>query len=363
MDPLKIRSYSMLGTHHSWAVTMRFLLAEFIKAGHDIYLKSANGKSLIPQEWYQYLDRTCEQADLDIGYSLPRNFKERFRNNSKLKLAIYNYETSVLPPEWIKLIDLVDYVLPSSNFSKQVFIESGWSEEKCIVVPHGIVLDDFKNQDKFQFNNKKPFRFLNISIPHYRKNIDILVDAYYSAFAGNNDVCLVLKTSLEKPKRGFRFEADVAKQIVEVQKKHQGRALPMIEIIQERYPSMVPIYNSCQALVSASSSEGFGLPLLEGLAANLVVIAPRCTGQLDFLNDQNSLLVDVKKIKADARYQYWKASPEAETYQPVLEDLSAKMLQSYQDYNNLKRQFSSKAEETVKTFTWENAAKKILEIA
>ena len=116
MDMLKIRSQSMLGTSHSWAVTVRSLLREFHLMNHDLYLNSTNGLSLFPEEWRD-LRRECVDADIDLTYTLPRNFKYRFNRNSKLKLAIYNYESSILPNVWKDEIKHVDYALPSSNFS------------------------------------------------------------------------------------------------------------------------------------------------------------------------------------------------------------------------------------------------------
>jgi len=296
---------------------------------------------------------------------MPRNFASRFRRGSKVKMAIYNYETEHLPRVWLDKIKYVDYVLPSSNFSKEVFVNSGWAEEKCIVIPHGINPEEYEVDTKHQFYNDKTFKFLNVSIPHYRKNIDILLDAYYSAFSGEDDVCLILKTKLDLPDRKlYRFEVDVKTQIVAMQKKHIGRAggLPQVEIVRDRLPSMVPLYNACDVLVSASSSEGFGMPLLEGLASDNLIIAPRCTGQLDFLNDKNSLLVDVKKIEAGSKYQYWIPTEGAKTYQPITDSLSQAMLDAFKTKDKLKEEFEPERQRILEEFTWENAAKKILEI-
>ena len=360
MDTLRIRAESMLGTSHSWAVTMRSLLREFHLMGHDLFLNSTNKYNLFPKDWME-LCREVINADIDLTYTLPRNFKYRFNKNSKLKLAIYNYETSILPKVWSKEIQHVDYALPSSNFSKEIFVNAGWPEEKCIVVPHGINPQDFKNKAKVDnLKTKRKFKFLNVSIPHYRKNIDLLVDAYYSAFTDDDDVCLLLKVKLNEPK--YRFECDVVKEILKIQKKHKGRRLPQVEVVQHRYESMVPLYNSCECLVSASSSEGFGLPLLEGLAAGMIVIAPRCTGQLDFLNDKNSLLVDVKEIDATDKYQYWRPSPGAKTYIPDIDALSETMTKAYENYKDIKKSLKKESNKTVKLFTWERAAKQILDI-
>lgn len=360
MDPINIRAEAMLGTHHSWAVVMRSLLGEFIKLDNNLYLKSINGYDSFPLNWKKYV-RDIKAPDIDLTYTLPRNFKDRFKKSSKLKLAIYNYETSIMPAVWKNCYNYADYVLPSSNFSKEVFVNSGWPEERCIVIPHGIHPEDFNRKDKVKtLKTKKSFKFLNISIPHYRKNIDILVDAYYSAFQEKDDVCLVIKSKVAKP--GYYFECNILDQIKKVQAKHRGKSLPQIEVVQERFESIIPLMNTCDCLVSASSSEGFGLPLLEGLAAGMIVVAPNCSGQLDFLNPKNSLLVDTKEVNAEDRYQYWRPSPGAKTWLPSKDSLSEEMLNAYRNKDSLKKEFLEETDRTLLKFTWENAAKSILSL-
>lgn len=109
MNSLKIRSKSMLGTTHSWSVTMQNLLLQFHKKNHDLYLRSIDGYELLPEELSSFAERECIEPDIDIAYTLPRNFKIRYNLNSKLKLGIYNYESSTLPGVWNKSIDYIDY--------------------------------------------------------------------------------------------------------------------------------------------------------------------------------------------------------------------------------------------------------------
>jgi glycosyltransferase involved in cell wall biosynthesis len=361
MKNLNIRCESMLGTHHSWAVTMRALMKEFLDLDNNLYLKSINGYDLFPKNFNEFI-RDISSPDIDIAYTLPRNFKDRFLPASKLKLAIYNYETSVMPEVWKGEINHIDFALPSSNFSKEIFANSGWPEDKCIVVPHGIEPKLFKTKKKHQLKNNKKFNFLNISIPHYRKNIDVLLDAYYSAFNEKDDVCLVIKTSLKAPKN--YFEVDVRKQILNIQKKYKKRSdLPQVEIIQEKIENMVHLYNSCDALVSASSAEGFGLPLLEGLAADMIVIAPNYSGHLDFLNKKNSILYDSKIINAPKEYQYWRPSPDAKTGMPSVAELAYSMRKAFENKKSLKKLFYAERKKTINKFTWKSAAEKILEIS
>jgi glycosyltransferase involved in cell wall biosynthesis len=311
------------------------------------------------------IGRDIAIPDIDICYTLPRNFKDRFSKKSKLKLAIYNYESTILPRMWVGDIKYVDYALPSSNFSKEVFVNSGWPESKCKVIPHGIVRtspEEYAKIEPHKLKTTKKFKFLNVSIPHHRKNIDLLVDCYYRAFSGQDDVTLVLKTSLEKPKQ--RFEADVTQIIKDAQKKHANRpgGLPHIEIIQSRIPDMNALYKACDAVISTTSSEGFGLPLLEALDVGKLVIAPRCTGQMDFLNINNSLLVDVKEIDAGSKYQYWIESPGAKIYLPLADSIIEAMVKAYNYSPVILQTFKPEMERVCQEFTWENAANKILEL-
>lgn len=362
---MNIRSKTMLGTYHSWAITMRNLLTQFQNKGHKLYLESINGVTEVPANLKSRINRNVNIPELDIAYTMPRNFQDRFEKKSKIKMAIYNYETNILPKMWSDSIKYIDYALPSSAFSKQVFLDAGWPEKKCIVVPHGINLSDFQSNEKYKLHTNKTFKFLNISIPHYRKNISLLLEAYYSVFSNEDDVCLVLKTNLDLPNRPlYTFETNLKQEIISLQNRFRNKTggLPSVEIVQEKIPNMVDLYKSCDVLVNVASSEGFGLPLLEGLAAGNLVIAPRCSGQLDFLNDQNSILIDVKEIEAGPNYQYWSISPGAKTWMPQIESLSEALLTSYKNRDILKSKFAAETERVVHQFTWEAAAQQILEL-
>lgn len=346
----------MLGTSHSWAVTMRGLLSSFKDRGHHLYLKSINGRELLQKKLIQDLDKWHPNPDLDIAYTLPKNFASRFSSKSKVKAAIYNYESSIVPQEWKNELKHVDYVFPSSTWTKNIFIQNGWDEKKCVTIQHGVYSNIFNNKNIFPLRNSKKFKFLNISIPHYRKNINLVLDAYYSSFKEDDDVCLVIKTSLNKPKH--KFESNFLEQLYNSQKKF-GTKLPTVEVIVDTLEDITPLYNSCDAVVSASSSEGFGLPLLEGLLLEKIIIAPNCTGQLDFLNSNNSLLVDVKEVIADERYQYWRVNSGAKIYMPSVEHLAQQMLSAYKNKEVFSKQFFNSNILLKETYSWDMAAKKI----
>lgn len=351
---LKIRAHGMFGATHSWSYTVRSILFEFYKMGHELYITSTDGYNFAQKEMSKSFDRDIDNADIDICYTLPRNFQQWFNKTSKVKIAIFNWESTALPPDWLKYLDHVDYVIPSSAAVHDVFIKSGWPAEKIITVPLGVDWEHFGSSSPMDIPGLNSFKFLNISIPHYRKNIDIVLDSYYSAFTTNDDVSLLIKSSFDKPKN--KFECDLSEIIKVVQGRHKDKRLPKVHILIEKFKDMAPLYKAANCLVSASSFEGFGLPMLEAFAADLQVIAPRASGQLDFLNDDNSFMVGVDKISAGEKYQYWKPDNSASTFLPKKSDIIESMREVY---SGKTKSFDKKL---IDEFSWKNSANKIINI-
>jgi len=340
---------------------MRSVFSELEKIGCRLFIKSTNGSDMIPDSWFKYTLVDFDNADIDICYTLPRNFERRFSAPSLKKMAIYNYESSIMPLDWNNNEKYVDYILPSSNFSKDILLKNGWPEDKCFVIPHGIDKNLFESKKEFNLNSNRKFKFLNISIPHYRKNIPMLIDCYYEAFDSNDDVCLVIKTDVLEGKIRS-FEIDLLKEIRKIQGKYPGKDLPQLEIVQGSLESMIPLYNSCDCLVSTSSSEGFGLPMLEAMAAELLVVSTCGTGQSDFLNNSNSLIIDVYEDLAPPQYQYWECSDGATTFFPSRNSVIENMINAYKNKNSLLLKFGDSCNETISRYSWKGAVDKILEL-
>jgi len=353
---MNIRMKTMMGTHHSWSIVARSLALSFLKLNNNLYLESINGHEDIPEELIRSFDLKIFSPDIDLSYTLPRNFEKRFLTKSKSKIAIYNYDSDILPREWKSMDKYVDWILPSSNYSKEVFLKSGWNEDKLIVVPHGVSYDEFNNNDgRCKDIDDNYFNFLNISIPHYRKNLDLLVLAYYLEFEGNNNVCLNIKTTVKNPKH--YFELNVLDKIKDIQRSLPGIKLPKINILTSKYKSMVPLYNSADCYISTTSSEGFGMTFLEAMFSGLLVVAPHQTGQKDFLNNKNSLEIEGDFKNSPKEYQYWSPSANSKTFFPSVDSIRKNMRMAYENsfVEKRKNAFSDSTR-----YTWDSAARKIL---
>ena len=360
-----------------WSIVAQNLSREFIKLGHHVDLFSTNGTEHFPEDLRPYLKGALDESqqltakdypeiigskldrqyDMQVSYTALRNFCNYFVRGDKNRFGIWNYETTILPTAFAKYCKCVDKVLPSSQFSKKIFLDNGMPEEKQVVVPHGIYLERYENLGKYPLKTTKKYKILaNIAQPHLRKNIPGLLRAYGKAFTNTDSVCLVLKVALKSPTPGF----DVPFKEIFNRWKQEYPKHAEVEIVDKFLTDIEPLYNACDVVFTMSHAECFWMPGLEGFAANKIVVAPRYGGQLDYMNDDNSLLIDGKKIRADNRMQYWEPSPYAEAFDPNVEQAASKLKDLIRNYDDYLKKFSPNMKELVQKYSWEKAAKQII---
>jgi len=117
-----------------------------------------------------------------------------------------------------------------------------------------------------------------------RKNIHGAIQAFAGAFQSNPQAILTLKVNgVLKDLPRWIEEAGCPGQI----------------IVMDRYLSddeMASLYSSSDVLLSMHRAEGFGLHLLEAMARGTAVVATRWSGNLDFMDDTNSMLIDAEMV-------------------------------------------------------------------
>lgn len=370
--------FGFLGKNFSWSIVAQNLSRELIKLGHNVDLFSTNGIQHFPNDLLPNLKGYIEEGtlvshdnyndlisskldknyDMQLSYTALKNFPNYFVRGNKNRFGIWNYETTILPKAFAKYYKSVDKVLPSSKFSKDIFTSNGMPEDHQVVIPHGIYPDKFKNSLKYPLKTKKKYKILvNIAQPHLRKNIPNVLKAYGKAFTKKDDVCLILKVSKKSPQ--ITTDSVPFNEIYK-EFREEYRNCGEIEIIDQFIEDIESIYNACDIVFSMSHAECFWMPGLEGFGANKIVIAPRYGGQLDFMNDDNSLLIDGKEIRADVRMQYWEPSPYAKVFEPDVDKAAYLLKEAVKNYGDYHSKFSPKMQELSLEYTWENAAKKII---
>lgn len=321
---MKVGIQQYLGENHSWSVVGQNLARGLIQLGHEVELASTNGYKYFPADLISYRrTRLDGKYDMQLSYTAMRNFGAYLSNGTHNRFGIWCYEWPILPTGFAKYHIFADKILAPSKFAKDVFLRNKIPEDKVVVIPHGVDLEEYSNTNKYKLKTDKKTKFLiNIGQPHLRKNIEGALEAWGRAFTKQDDVCLVAKISIPE-KFTQLFEVDPRNILNSFKKKHPNHA--EIELITHYVPNIIELYNACDVVYTMSHCEGFYMPGLEALLTNKLNIAPRYGGQLDFLNDDNSLLVNGKIDRANPKSCYWNSNLHNTWFVPNVDDGAAKL--------------------------------------
>jgi len=215
----------------------------------------------------------------------------RFEQNKYL-IGYTVWETSNIHPLWVDACNNVREVWVPCDWNMEVFTNSG-VKTPLHKIPHAIDIPDPETVPNFNLEgiSSNDYVFYSIFQWQERKNPYGLLSAYTAAFTGVDDVVLVLKT--------YRHD-------------HGGDRDQIIKLIKdfrqfmtlEHYPKMflvvenmskdgiMGLHKRGDCFFLLQRSEGWGLPHFEAAASGKPVITPAYGGQVDFLKEDNSYLVD-----------------------------------------------------------------------
>lgn len=367
---IKIQQF-LFAQNHSWSVVGQNLGRALVKLGHDVEFISTDGKEdkYIPEDLKPFVrDEPKGEYDCQVSYTAPHNWPKYLRYGSKNRFGIWNYEYNnkkmekdrALLQGFAKYYKATDLVFPSSYFTRDVFLSMGIPDEKMRVIPHGINIKDFLTPNPWPLNTKKGTKILlNIAQPHRRKALHLALKAFGEAFTKNDDVVLVAKV-FKQNKRGHNFDINFDDIYKTFEKKYPNHA--EVEFVYNYIPNIADLYHACDINFSATFAECWHLPSLEALAAGIVNVVPRYGGMLDFCNDENSLLIDGKIVRAPRDHQYWKFNPYAVHFEINIPDAVKKLQYAAENHVQLKEERKSSMIETASKFTWENAAQGIIDL-
>lgn len=378
---MKVCWFGFLSKNMSWSIVGQNICRQLISKGHEVDMFSTNGNLYFPDDLRPYLkghvaddqpltadlyqrqvnDKLDKNYDMQLSYTAMKNFSSYFSRGNKNRFGIWNYETTVLPKSFARHALPIDRILPSSNFSKGIFVKNGIPEEKQTVIHHGVDLDKFANATPYHLKTKKQYKiFANIAQPHLRKNIPGLLRSYGNAFTNKDDVCLVIKISLRGAQKGGENDVDFNLELKKFKEKFKNHG--EIEIINNFIPDIEGLYNACDVVITMSMAECFWMPGLESFAANKITIAPRYGGQLDYMNDSNSVLIEGKTIRADLRMQYWEPSPYASVFLPSEDDCANKLKDVINHYDDYYKKFSPNMKKILPEYTWSKVTDDIIKL-
>lgn len=372
---MKVLIRQFLGKNHSWSVCGWGWAKALIDTGHEVHLFSTDGiRNLLPFVKSNLIGYTEEnklqvfgripdkEYDMQISYTCMKNFPHYLSSGLKNRFGVWAYEwfgENVLPTGFAKHYKSCDHLCVPSNFAKQVFIDSGIPNQNIKVIPHGILVEQYKQNTTMVLPTKKRYKILaNIAQNHLRKNIPGLLEAYGKAFTNKDDVCLILKAK-EKPVQA-PFEVSINDCLKTFNQKYPKHA--EIKILSSFINDMSELYRSVDAVFTMSFGEGFYFPGLEGIAAGKLSIAPNFGGHTDFLNEHNALLISGKPEKANPKSMYWEPKPNALWFRPDVDDAASKLRFSYDNFEKLNIEIDKQRQSIYEKYDWSVITSQFIEL-
>jgi glycosyltransferase involved in cell wall biosynthesis len=207
-------------------------------------------------------------------------------------------------------------------------------------MPIGVNLDNYNEGMKpITFGGKeRGFVFLSVFGWSLRKGYDVLLKAYYEEFTSRDDVTLVICSRFagKTDSTSKQVIRDEIKRIENSVNKSDMPRPPLLvaDVIPEKM--MGNLYNSAHAYACVSRGEGFGMPYCEASMCGLPVIASNYSGQKDFLNHDNSFLVEPEGVAVNPGAEwvsyYYQGMPMAKFGVDAINQTRAHMRYVYENY-------------------------------
>ena len=269
------------------------------------------------------------------------------------------FETDSLPRSWVERLNCMDEVWVPSSFNVETFCEAG-VDVPIRVVPGGVDTDLWRpGLPALRVPGARGTVFLSVFAWSYRKAVDVLLRAWAEAFGPDDPVSLVLRCDPLPAAAGRRAEKPEALLAQELDRLGLDRTTiaPIVVLGSPLSPGDMPrLMAAADVFVGVSRGEGWGRPLLEAMACGLPAIGTRWSGNLEFMTDENSLLVDVEHlVEIDERMEvehFWGMR----WAEPSAEHLSELLRRSANDADLRYRLGSRARADVVERWGWDRAA-------
>jgi glycosyltransferase involved in cell wall biosynthesis len=210
----------------------------------------------------------------------------------RYNIGVWAWETLKFPEEWFDRFALLDEIWVGGSFMGKAIADV--SPVPVIHMPH-IVNVPQTQPDCRRFgipNDEFVFLFMfDFFSTTARKNPAAVIESFRKAFGPNDPVRLFMKSMNGSNSEEFARLQDLARglKVTFLDQALNG---------EERFVLMA----SCDAFVSLHRAEGFGLCIAEAMAMGKPVVATGWSGNMDFMNINNSLPVgfELKELKEDS---------------------------------------------------------------
>jgi glycosyltransferase involved in cell wall biosynthesis len=249
-------------------------------------------------------------------------------------VACWFWELQEIPHDWLPAIDLVDGIMVASSFVQEAFERVTDKPVFCVPQPLTPAPDSGLQREDFGLD---PNAFIYLCTFDFnswvhRKNPFAVIEAFRRAFPPErSDVQLLVKSS-----NGHRHPDKLLRLLKA--SAQDPRIVVRDEVIDRAH--VHALQRCCDVYVSLHRAEGFGLGLAECMAMGKPVIATRWSGNLDFMDDSNSALVQYRLVPVgEGEYPH----PDGAMWADADVDDAARQMRRLADDRDFARRLGAKA--------------------
>lgn len=289
--------------------------------------------------------RDLSYASLEIGGICPhpvnlfhmnppqilRYSKQWYRrvSASSVNVCVPFWEMPHLPLEWLPILGAMDLVLAPTRFIRTA-VEEDLPSLRIVSYPQAVSLPEGVRADRQRWGIADgSVTFLlgfDPSSDSFRKNPLGAVEAFQRAFRPDAPVFLLIKINWSKQKRTAPRKEDG--EILKL--KAAAESDRRIRIVEDclSYAEVLSLYASADVIVSLHRAEGLGLHLMEAMSLGKPVIATGWSGNMDFMNRENSCIVGFQlgPVRSDRRAASLEATRPGQVWaEPDIDEAAAWM--------------------------------------
>ena len=191
------------------------------------------------------------------------------------------FEADLLSEEYINYLVKSDLIWVPSRWAKEVLLAHDIDAQKIDVVPEGVDSQTFNPFFRQAMSKDGVFRFFMCGKYEPRKGYDELLKGFKLAFGNDDRTKLYLKADdfFALAMRGDDGTALLKRRIEQL-------GLRNVTVLQGQFSAsdLALINNYCDAQVFCSRAEGWGLPLIEGIACGAPTVSSFYSGQTEYLS-------------------------------------------------------------------------------
>lgn len=268
---------------------------------HEFQKWSPHTIELMPEQEELFEDLAARRGRAEIGlcFCLPEQVPF---NLSPLVVNYTMFETDRIPQNWVDASNRVDLTIVPNEFCKSTWIHSGVDPDRIKVVSPGIDTDvyrpdvspmDLRDKNGRSIVESYDKRFIAVQEVIDRKNTFGLLESWFRAFDGDDNVCLLLKLS------SYTFDrlAFFGQRVEELKKGVGKSSYAPIYIYTKLFSEkeMLHFLAAGTHYFSMSFGEGWDMTAIKMAAMGASLVVPYHTGYMEYLDNTTASLIPIDK--------------------------------------------------------------------